>query len=490
LLGGRESVGTPLAAGATVEVGIASAMSIPEDVAAGEYYLLAVVDETRLVAESDEGNNVASNLIAIGIPHEYELTITVYDNFVDKTPIPGLLVFANDPADGTVIDETFTDEYGYAELVTQGLERVTLGFAFELQAGTSIFRMIQTMFSIPLGDWTTYLEYGYESYEWVGRMNVEITQLPPSYEYTVIMPMHDWRDSSFGGVHQNVYIYSDYLQDDGTISILAAAGDEAVNPIKYGYLLDQQFQDGGTYEVPLQDALKPGLFSFLSSRPIHDIEVNAHRKGVVFNLGTMFDYTLPFIEGSFYVLDQFPLSPSPDDTYVIDVSFVEELGDDLRVFNYQKDYPTVPPSTLINIPDYMLNAVSLNPAGRSVSWSVTGDPSAVDVTLTELYSEYTNESTSIEVMWLLITDRAYHGIIAPELPSSIIGWFDFGAISEVGGHYFMNDGELFIRVEGTEFDEMDGFDELIQYIQSHDIEPPFSPYFVATYYKPYPYEYE
>jgi len=65
LLGGRESVDTPLAAGETVPVGIASAMSIPEDVVAGTYYLLAVVDETGLVTESDEGNNVHGNQIEL-----------------------------------------------------------------------------------------------------------------------------------------------------------------------------------------------------------------------------------------------------------------------------------------------------------------------------------------------------------------------------------------------------------------------------------------
>jgi subtilase family serine protease len=82
LVGGRESVNTPLAAGAQTPVSIASVMSIPSSVTPGNYYLLAVVDESgNKIQESNENNNVAANPITIGV----SMPDLVPDNFTSPS---------------------------------------------------------------------------------------------------------------------------------------------------------------------------------------------------------------------------------------------------------------------------------------------------------------------------------------------------------------------------------------------------------------------
>lgn len=70
LIGGRESLNTPLAAGEIKPVSIYSGMYIPNDITPGSYYLLAVVEEDNRIVEADELNNVWANPIQIGTTTE------------------------------------------------------------------------------------------------------------------------------------------------------------------------------------------------------------------------------------------------------------------------------------------------------------------------------------------------------------------------------------------------------------------------------------
>ncbi len=74
LLGGREFE-DGLAVGASVDVGIASVMSVPESTEPGIYFLGVIVDELLANAETDESNNTASQLVTVteALP---DLTVT------------------------------------------------------------------------------------------------------------------------------------------------------------------------------------------------------------------------------------------------------------------------------------------------------------------------------------------------------------------------------------------------------------------------------
>lgn len=65
LVGGRETVSTPIAVNQVKNVSIYSGMSIPAGTAYGAYYLLGVVDEFNHVAEINESNNVIYRRIYI-----------------------------------------------------------------------------------------------------------------------------------------------------------------------------------------------------------------------------------------------------------------------------------------------------------------------------------------------------------------------------------------------------------------------------------------
>jgi fibronectin type 3 domain-containing protein/N-acetylneuraminic acid mutarotase/outer membrane biosynthesis protein TonB len=85
LIGGRSTVSTPMAAGATTAVPIGG-MGIPSGTTTGSYYLLAVVDELNEVTnESNEGNNVAANTITISSPAP-DLIVMSVDGPTSATP--------------------------------------------------------------------------------------------------------------------------------------------------------------------------------------------------------------------------------------------------------------------------------------------------------------------------------------------------------------------------------------------------------------------
>ena len=63
LIGGRESVTTPMNPNEERAVSIYDGMSLPENISRGDYYLLAVVDESNDITEANEGNNIAANRI-------------------------------------------------------------------------------------------------------------------------------------------------------------------------------------------------------------------------------------------------------------------------------------------------------------------------------------------------------------------------------------------------------------------------------------------
>ena len=64
--GGRSAHNTPLASGANTNVNFNSGLTIPTEITDGDYYLLAVIDESDVVDEVNESNNVAVNPIKIG----------------------------------------------------------------------------------------------------------------------------------------------------------------------------------------------------------------------------------------------------------------------------------------------------------------------------------------------------------------------------------------------------------------------------------------
>jgi hypothetical protein len=63
LIGGRESVTTPMSPNEIRVVSIYDGMTLPENISDGDYYLLAVVDESNDITEVNEGNNIAANQI-------------------------------------------------------------------------------------------------------------------------------------------------------------------------------------------------------------------------------------------------------------------------------------------------------------------------------------------------------------------------------------------------------------------------------------------
>jgi hypothetical protein len=407
------------------------------------------------------------------------LSLTVYESIFVKNPVEGVIVFVNDKDDNSLIGWTTTDQDGHAVLDTGSRDRVTFGYGFEGQFGPQVMRIVQTMHDIPCGDGVAYLRYEQDE-EYEGTIDVQLTNLPMSYDHTDLQPFWDWRGSMESGFHDNVEVYGDCLQKDGTISMLGCATEMAGNR-RYGYLLDQTFTDNGFYSIPLS-VENSTYATYTTNREVLSLDAVASRKGVRFYLGGYGDMMgIPFTMASFSIMDQFPLSADPLDTYFIEASMGEDVGEDRTGFYHRDFLSSLPSSHFIDIRDYRITSASLNPTTETISWTATGDDSTLDISRIQVEHFYTDGMTDYMVMWFLITDRGNCSVTAPEVPPPMTGWLDFQSISESGGHYYLNGEEVYTRVNSSDFEGISGLDELVEAFFVEDVLISLDPIFTADY---------
>jgi hypothetical protein len=127
--------------------------------------------------------------------------------------------------------------------------------------------------------------------------------------------------------------------------------------------------------------------------------------------------------------------------------------------------------------------VIFTPAERKVSWTNLGGLSLIDLSIVTYSCAYSDLGIPSTFDCFMVRDRSSE-LVAPELPPEIAGWFDFNTITEQGGRYYYNGGEVYIGVQGTDFLEISGVEDIWEFMQTGRFFE-IRNHFEAQYHKPY-----
>jgi len=239
----------------------------------------------------------------------------------------------------------------------------------------------------------------------------------------------------------SIDIYPENLQSDGKISL------GGFNSTNYGFLLDQNFQNGGNYTVDLDKQLQE--VSFTSNIPIEEISATAYRKNMSYQIG--YDWwDTKKTSGNFSVAKDIP-----DAVYWISAGtsgYDSSTNTDTWI-EIRKKYSSLPDSLSINIPDLSVNSINYN--GWNVSWTI-GGTTEKDVTAIELTFSDVNSYSWTDWYININPSTTSWDITKLKLPH------------EIEGRLF-NYQLSYLDVEVYNCDTVHGFDNLVQtYLENPD----------------------
>ena len=381
----------------------------------------------------------------------YHLKVTIYNNPDDKTPVEGVIVFINSSSNKELINSMETNSNGVADFGNLSMDRVDLSYAYETtdeEGGT--YRRITTGKGIPVGNIDLYLYEYSEEHNPIASINANISGLPETYSYTNVFPFFDQSFSPNGDTHSNINVYEENIQNDNKISLLAAAYDSNNEPTKYGYLLDQDLENGNTYNIDLNK--DPSSISFTTNRGISELYFSILRKGVWYSELYEKSYDNPITSGDFPALDNFPIANTNTDYYQISFSYDEQNGNFTEWFGFLIHYISLPGAINANIPTFQINSLNLNPDNRNISWGTTGEEYTLDYY--DIYFTYENENSNVYAYWEIFTGADDKNCEIPELPSEISNWIDLNNLNDYG-------------IIGVNIDDIDGIDELYSNLDNY-----------------------
>ena len=368
------------------------------------------------------------------LPSQSQCKIKVIDQC--NNPVSGAYVILHND-DGTVKDYKTTGNDGIAALGNIGQDRITFTVAcVEDSYGT------HTGYSLMSGIGVPYLkdkENIIKVWRKTGKKGtINVSTNPTGGE--IILGEEGlvtcWGSFSSGSID----IYPENLQSDGKISL------GGFNSTNYGFLLDQNFQDGGNYTVNLDKQLQE--VSFTSNIPIEQISATAYRKNMSYPIGYggYFGQT----SGSFSVAKDIP-----DAVYWISAGtggYDSSTNIDTWIY-VEKKYSSLPNSLSINMPNLSVDSINYN--GQNVSWTIGGttekDSTTIELTFGDVNS-YSWTDWDIEVN----PSTTSWDITKLKLPQEIEGWlFNYHLES--------------VFVEVYNYDTVHGFDNLVQtYLENPD----------------------
>jgi hypothetical protein len=353
-----------------------------------------------------------------------------------NNPVSGAYVILHND-DGTVKDYKTTGNDGIADFGNIGQDRITLTVAWVgYSDGPYADSCLMSGIDVPyLKDRENIIKVWRET-EKVGTINVSTN--PTGGE--IILGEEGlvtwWGSFSSGSID----IYPENLQSDGKISLGGS------NSISYGFLLDQNFQDGGNYTVNLNKQLQE--VSFTSNIPIEQISATAYRKNMTYQIGYGWWNTEQKTSGSFSVAKDIP-----DAVYWISAwsyGYDSSTNTDTWI-EIGKKYSSLPNSLSINMPDLSVNNINYN--GQNVSWTIGGSTEK-DFTTIELTFGDGNNWTD----WEIVVNPSTNSwdITKLKLPYEIEGWL-------------FNHHLVYVDVGVSNYDTVHGFDNFVKtYLENPD----------------------
>jgi hypothetical protein len=356
-----------------------------------------------------------------------------------NNPVSGAYVILHND-DGTVKDYKTTGDDGIAAFGNIGQDRIRLTVAWvEDSYGTTTDSRLMSFIGVPyLKDKENIIKVWRET-EKVGTINVSTN---PTGDGIILgeeglVAYWGYCSSPPGSID----IYPENLQSDGKISL------GGFNSISYGFLLDQNFQNGGNYIVNLNKQLQE--VSFTSNSPIDEISATAYRKNMSYQIG--YDWWYPEQKtGSFSVAKDIP-----DAVYWISAAisgFDSSTNTDTWIVA-EKKYSSLPTSLSINMPDLSVDSINYN--GQNVRWTIRG---TTETDLTGIEIIFSDSEGNNWTDWNIAVNPSTTSwdITKLKLPQEIEGWLFNYHLESVG-------------VEVDNYDTIHGFDNLVQtYLENPD----------------------
>jgi len=112
-------------------------------------------------------------------------------------------------------------------------------------------------------------------------------------------------------------------------------------------------------------------------------------------------------------------------------------------------YYSIPQGQIyFDIPEYRVESIEYDPAGRSCNWTTTGNHPSIDATILWLiHNEYSNDQSTI-FEWFIYADPSSNPLTIPQLPQEITDWFDPNSLS-------------YLELIKYDIVEMDGYNEVL-----------------------------
>ncbi|NUM34914.1 MAG: hypothetical protein HUU50_10240 [Candidatus Brocadiae bacterium] len=402
-------------------------------------------------ATDNQGNLGESALVSIVVGNSpaQNLKITVLEE-VTLLPLKDVYVILYYPNNKTIQETKITGNDGIADFGNIGRDTCTVTFAYDdrdakKRMGNNDRRdlYLHTMIEIP----TRHFIWKIFDKSYLHEINVTITPTPVAAEEVIIEPFGSWDfvEGDPYNIVENVYSYN--MQNDGKLSLLAFLNSYPVGMVGYGYLLDQNSENGKNFIIPPNEI--PKNLSWTSDRPASFISVSCYRKGVKYFLC---EWGVAPDEADISGIQKYA-GNFPADVYFLSATMLLNNNKDY----YQKiRYSSIPDSVAFSMPDLDISA-SYNAESKILSWTITGNTSR-DIFNFEV--ESIDDGEKAVCLWTFyINPDTKNSIPIPDLPEAMQSWIDVTSSDK--------------SVSVVDYDHANGFIDLVQKYMDSNILPEF-----------------
>lgn len=323
------------------------------------------------------------------------LVVTVVDEA--RAPLQGVRVVLHAADNIAVERELLTNAQGRVDFGAVDRARVTL------TTGRTVFGLVQSLLThvdVPVGSRLMVLPGDFSGP--VGEINASFSVMPGDAR-SVLLPFGPDDDNLNDGQanFSNVPVLEFARGDSGQLHLLALTQTAGGQINQYGFLLNQPFNDGGTYVGSInRTAVQTG---WTADAPDPFITVGAVRDGVPFLLGQRdFETSGPNV---LPVMREFP-----GDFYTGFAVTVDSTEPSGQARGWVRNFDVLPAQIDIDFAEFAVSGLVYDDANRSYTWQQSG---AMTDALTLTHFESDDERTT---EWTLRLSSARNSLQLPELP--------------------------------------------------------------------------
>ena len=320
-----------------------------------------------LIADVSDGHKSTSYRTEIvwgGSVGSSNFQIQFKDNRVTNRPVRGVTTILHDVNNKTFLQENVktSDENGLVNFGDIGRYRGTISIDRE-----SVFsRHISTYVDVPLGSLIYYVDESVFDYSRcdISQTNINVSMNNPHGHLASKWEVMPLGKAGIGSAldPERILVCNANIQSDKKLSMLATSRNQSGDIVSYGYLLDQDLEENGSYYIDLDKT--PSSITLVSDNGLlNEVSIKGIRKDQEY----LFEYsgfgsdTTPTIE--------FPMG-FPVEKYSIYSAFKQNASNTtIRSRNY---VPLLPQVMNLQVPDFKFDDVDFDQSSQTFEWLYTG----------------------------------------------------------------------------------------------------------------------